>query len=213
MTTVVATLIHRLRLVDEYAPGYGKAAAFEDCDPGFLIYRKFAWLHNRVLLHAQDELQELEGTLESLDTWEASEGDRRKLAHRRIDENKSGSPRKDLLIKIKEKLAEYDETLFRMQKKQAIRKPTKRNQNSVYNLITTSKSIGSSESVWIRQWDDLAALAHDTECGWFSGFIEDTLRVISPKITLVGNLFSLPPHSVQPRQRNPSLKSLWPNPT
>ncbi len=150
-------------LVDEYAPGYGKVAAFEDCDPGFQICRKFLWLHTRVLLHIQDELQELEGTLESLDRWEATQGDRRKLTHRRIDDECEQSPRKELLLQIKGKLEEYDEILFRMQKKQAMKRPTKRNQNSVYNLINTSKSMGSSEALWIRQWDDLAALSHDTD--------------------------------------------------
>jgi len=181
-----------LLLVDEYAPGYGKVAAFEDCDPGFQICRKFLWLHTRVLLHIQDELQELEGTLESLDRWEATQGDRRKLTHRRIDDECEQSPRKELLLQIKGKLEEYDEILFRMQKKQAMKRPTKRNQNSVYNLINTSKSMGSSEALWIRQWDDLAALAHDTEHGWFHGAIEDLLRVISPTITLVGIFFPLP---------------------
>ena len=32
----------------------------------FLISHKFQWLHDRVILHAQDELQELEKRLESL---------------------------------------------------------------------------------------------------------------------------------------------------
>ena len=53
--------------VDEYPPGYGKLAAFEECDPSFLICRKFGWLHIRVLLHLQDEVQELGEELESLD--------------------------------------------------------------------------------------------------------------------------------------------------
>lgn len=96
--------------VDRYPPGYGKVAAFEDCDPSFLIFRKFGWLHSRVLLHLQDEVQELEEALESLDDWEFSSGDPSRLKNRRIDYGRSKAPRKDLLLEIGAKLAEYGET-------------------------------------------------------------------------------------------------------
>ena len=176
--------------MDEYDPGYSKVAAFLDCAQGFLIYRKFSWLSNRVLLHTQDELQELEEKLEVLDKWEFDEGDRRKLGHRRIDENDPDSPRKELLVEIKGKLDEYHEMLFRLERLQAIKRPSKRNQNSVYNLITNTKSIGSGEALWIRQWDDLAALAHDSEHRWFQGAVEDFLTSLSPRITMVSRFTS-----------------------
>lgn len=176
--------------VDDYGRGYSQAAAFEECDPSFLMYRKFAWLHNRVLLHTQDELKQMEERLETLDEWEAENGDPRKLTHRRIDENSPKSPRKELLGQIKAKIAEYDELLFRLQRKQAIKTPTKRNQNSLYNLVHVSGSMSSTEADWIKQWDDLAALAHDTENGWFKGFLEDTLRAVSPKISMVCKMLS-----------------------
>ena len=86
--------------VDEYPPGYGKVAAFGECDPSFLICRKFGWLHIRVLLHLQDEVQELEEELESLDKWEPSSGDPLRLRNRRIDYGRPNAPRKDLLIEI-----------------------------------------------------------------------------------------------------------------
>ena len=176
-------------IVDDYDQGYGKVAAFEDCDPNFLIYRKFGWLHNRVILHTQDELQELEERLEGLDKWEVSDGDKEILKHRREDDENPDSPRKELLKTIKAKLAEYDELVFRLQKKTEIRKPTKRNQNSVYNLINTSHSLTSSEALWIRQWDDLMAPAYNAEHGWFNGILEDALRGLSKRITLVSHAF------------------------
>ena len=95
--------------VDEYPPGYGKVAAFEECDPSFLICRKFGWLHIRLWLHLQDEVQELEEELESLDMWEISSGDPLRLRNRRIDYGRPNAPRKDLLIKIAAKLREYGE--------------------------------------------------------------------------------------------------------
>ena len=53
--------------MSDYAQGYGRLAGFEDCDPYFLIYRKFGWLHNRLLLHSQDGLSVLGKELEDFD--------------------------------------------------------------------------------------------------------------------------------------------------
>ena len=90
--------------MDDYAEGYGKLAAFIDCDPNFRIYRKFGWLHSRVLLYIQDELRELEEELEDIDAWEAKSGNDLKLRCRRADDN---TERLELIAKIKEKLDEY----------------------------------------------------------------------------------------------------------
>ncbi|KAF6237541.1 hypothetical protein HO173_004431 [Letharia columbiana] len=57
----------RIRTLDEYPVGYPQLAAFEDCDPAFLICRKFGWLHTRLLLHLQDDLEKLEWDLEQVD--------------------------------------------------------------------------------------------------------------------------------------------------
>ena len=92
--------------MDQYPEGYGKLAAFIDCDPNFRIYRKFGWLHNRVLLHIQDELQKLEQELELIDEWEANSGDIVKLASRRSDNTPA---RVNLIAVIKTKLDEYGE--------------------------------------------------------------------------------------------------------
>lgn len=95
--------------VDEYPAGYGKLAAIEACDPNFLIYRKFAWLHNRLLLYKQDELYELEQRLERLDQSDSAQ-DPRRLKSRRRDEHVSpSSGRKELLKQIEEKLENYRE--------------------------------------------------------------------------------------------------------
>ena len=88
-------------------------AAYEDSDPSFLIYRKFGWLHNRVLLHLQDELVDLEGQLEDLDKWEVLTGNPAKLGCRRLDDAApEESERRKLLIACREKLTEYGEPLL-----------------------------------------------------------------------------------------------------
>lgn len=93
--------------VSLYHPGYGRLAAIEDCDPDFLICRRFGWLHGRLLLNIQDELQELERELEGEDEWEFHYGQRLKLRHRRKDCKGPHRKRQEILTKINVKLKEY----------------------------------------------------------------------------------------------------------
>ena len=95
--------------MDEYPSGYGKLAAIEACDPNLLIYRKFAWLHNRLLLHKQDEIYELEQRLERLDDSDAKRDHRRLKSRQRDECTDPDSGRKELLKEIDEKLESYRE--------------------------------------------------------------------------------------------------------
>lgn len=91
--------------MDDYWTGYGKLAAIEACDPNFLIYRKFNWLRNRVLLQYQDELAVLENQLEVLDRHD-NRNEAERLTSRRRDEA-TRPRRKNLLAEIDKKLADY----------------------------------------------------------------------------------------------------------
>lgn len=93
--------------VNEYERGYGMVAAFEDSDPCFLMYRKFGWLHNRLLLQLQDELSVLEVQLENFDKDEAIHSRPLYQQSRRKDEARPDSERRLKLQVIKEKLEEY----------------------------------------------------------------------------------------------------------
>lgn len=104
---IFAFLTEPIAVVDEYDEGYGRLAAFEDCDPNFLIYRKYGWLHNRLLLHLQDELKKLEEDLERLDKWESTRGDDKKLRSRRRDSSSPTSKRQALITTLNEKLKDY----------------------------------------------------------------------------------------------------------
>ncbi|MCJ1476345.1 hypothetical protein MMC13_005011 [Lambiella insularis] len=171
----------RLPLVSDYAEGYPRVAALENSDPNFLILRKFGDLHVRVLLHHQDELVELEDELDRLDCFDY-EGDYQKLKSRRRDDAISPDHQK-LLLEIEKKLAVYDELLLRYQQIHAIKRPTKRNQSSLYNFIRNTRSFVQSEGVWIERGEDLAALAHDEEHGWLASALEDALFKTSRSIT------------------------------
>ncbi|KAL8803297.1 MAG: hypothetical protein Q9182_003255 [Xanthomendoza sp. 2 TL-2023] len=171
--------------LDRYTVGYPKVAAFENADPNFLIYRKFGWLHNRLLLYLQDELAELEYILNKLDKDTFSDDDDIKLSCRR-DDWIHPSSRRDLVKQIAQKLEEYDEHLLRYQKVQAMRRPTIRNQASLYNFVRATGSLIEPEYRWIREGVDLAAVASDAEHGWFNGFLVDdvfNLNSISRAVT------------------------------
>ena len=135
----------KLDTVDGYSQGYGKIAAIEACDPNFLIYRKFAWLHKRLLLHCQDELAQLERQLEELDSYHFREEPLRLISRRR-DDALPNAKRKELLKTIDTKLEQYHSTLLRMQKVHAIKTPTKRNQSSLWKLINNTQSQVSRET-------------------------------------------------------------------
>ena len=77
-----------------------------------------------------------------------------------------------------------DELLLRMQKIQGIRRPTKRSQSNLSNLISNTQSLVSDESDWIRCGPDLAALGRGAEHGWLNTFLEDMLNKISRKVTV-----------------------------
>ncbi|KAL8785187.1 MAG: hypothetical protein Q9213_003534 [Squamulea squamosa] len=171
-----------VKSLDHYIVGYPKVASFANADPNFLIYRKFGWLHNRLLLYLQDELVALEYKLDKLDQNTFVHDDEVKLKSRREDFNSPGL-RRDVIKQIAEKLREYDEHLLRFQKIQAIRRPTVRNQTSLYNFIYHTRSLVESEAKWIREGADLAAVAREEEHGWFNGFLEDTLNKISRRAT------------------------------
>ncbi|KAL8909257.1 MAG: hypothetical protein Q9171_005113 [Xanthocarpia ochracea] len=96
-----------IKSLDQYTVGYPKVAAFENADPSFLIYRKFGWLHNRLLLYLQDELAELEFKLDQLDKATFSDDEDIKLSSRR-DDWAGPSKRRDLVRQIAQKLEEYD---------------------------------------------------------------------------------------------------------
>lgn len=170
--------------LDKYDSGYGKVAAIGDLDGDFLVFRKFGWLHNYALLYLQDELVQQQDEIEAFDRWESRNGDPTKLVSRRKDHAFRESRRKELVGKLHVKLAQYDELLLRMQRIQAIKRPTERSQSNVSNLISNTRSLVSDESDWIRHGPDLAAVGRSSEYGWLNTFLEDMLNKISMGLTM-----------------------------
>lgn len=92
--------------------GYPRQAAFADSDDSFMIYRRFGYIHSRLLLNKQDELRELEANLHDMDLIDASsEEGALCLKSRELDEERNDiqglGPRRALLEKIEQKTLQY----------------------------------------------------------------------------------------------------------
>jgi hypothetical protein len=78
-----------------------------------MIYRRFGYLHSRVLLYKQDELRQLEEELADMDELDAREARGRKcLANREKDDARTlegRESRKHLIGRIETKVMEYGE--------------------------------------------------------------------------------------------------------
>lgn len=154
-------------------------AAVYNCDANFSACRKFGWLHNRVLLHLQAELGRLEDELQDLDDEQAAKlqfKERRGLWCDVLDK----SIRKDMLAKIRMKLAEYDDLVFRLQKKHAMKRPTRENRSTV--LVDACQNSVASEAEWTFRTDDLIALADDAaEQDWYN-FVMRHATNLAPRL-------------------------------
>lgn len=84
-----------------------------DSDDNFMIYRRFGFLYSRVLLQKQDELREVEETLDDMDKRDAKESNQSRLAlqSRAKDQKRTGDSshqtRQELLRSTEEKLYSY----------------------------------------------------------------------------------------------------------
>ena len=78
-----------------------------------------------------------------------------------------------------------DDALLRWQKVQALKRPTKRSQRNVYNLISNTGSLVQDESDWIHEGPDLVALGYGGGHGWLNAILEDLLNLISRAMTKV----------------------------
>lgn len=90
-----------IMIVEDYRNGYPRLAAFLNLDDNFSVLKRFDYLHMRNLLDLQDQLSELEDTLNRYDDAERVQ---LHLSSRRQDANQE---RRDLLTRIRERLEIY----------------------------------------------------------------------------------------------------------
>ena len=100
-------------LVEDCPEGFPRLAAFLDSDENFMIYRRFGFLHARILLRKQDEIKYVERKLDRMDKEDArgDEEARSGLRSRTEDERRElaegRQSRKDLLKEAETLVKEY----------------------------------------------------------------------------------------------------------
>lgn len=159
--------------IDDHPNGYPRLAAFLNSDENFLICRKFGFLHNRILLHRQDELRELEKKLLDMDK-EVEKTDVTMLKCRTREERVTDDRRR-LFNQIDEKLKEYSDVVKRTRNFATMQRASERNYRSVFNWIESGAPLVSDEASTFDKDRDFVAIVDAKEGSWFDGRVENAL--------------------------------------
>ncbi|CAG8971605.1 hypothetical protein HYALB_00007998 [Hymenoscyphus albidus] len=163
-----------------------------------MIYRRFGYLHSRILLRKQDQLRTLEDELDEHDdgdlpedeTEEATSRARLDLRSRDSDEASCAktareSPgtrtRTDILDDIEIVLKQYGELLLQTQNMVALNKPATRDFKSVERYIFGKQPLVDEEQGFIYKKEDLITLRDGREMALLDNFIETLLKVFHCK--------------------------------
>ncbi|KAL8821018.1 MAG: hypothetical protein Q9191_007397 [Dirinaria sp. TL-2023a] len=171
-----------------------------------MIYRRFGYIHARLLMHRQDELRELEDTLSDMDKKDAKSADpdrRACLRSRDLDEENRELPGRDrvaLLDRIEEKTLKYGKFRFltlesnfmcepdylqhelvgqllqQAQNLVAMNKPPVRDQLSLRNYIEGRQCLVESEAAFAYHKEDLVSLRPGRDHSFVDAFVERMLR-------------------------------------
>lgn len=68
---------------------------------------------------------------------------------------------------------------------QGMKRPPRRDQNSVSALVVNQDDMLNSEADWIRRSDDLGVISPNSEHGWLNGVVEDVIAKVSRRLYLV----------------------------
>jgi hypothetical protein len=163
-----------------------------------MIYRRFGFLHARVLLHKQDELRELEDQLDAKDKEDAGQP----ILKSRVRDDKTapaegrGSTRKQILAEIEKKLNEYgkqllrgisplntcpthinavDKLLIKARDLVSFNRPVGRDYRSVEHYIDNTKPLVRREAQFIRKKEDFVTLKPSRDNAWLDNALEERL--------------------------------------
>ncbi|KAI1389901.1 uncharacterized protein F4822DRAFT_217778 [Hypoxylon trugodes] len=161
---------HVPKQIEDYPRGYPRMAALQSSDPTFTMFRRFALLHVRTLLLAQDEICYLEEQLHDIDEKERTQ---LYLSSRVYDEN---SERQTVIREIKTKLREYDDDLDRFFKQYAYHEPTPRSLQSFRGWMNFTKPLIEPEAKFIQS-TDFVSPPHKVE----EGYLEELVEILARK--------------------------------
>jgi hypothetical protein len=165
--------------VESCGDGYPYLAAFLDSDENFMIYRRFGFLHARLLLQKQDELRIMEEELDRMDKRDKLKNTKA-LKCRMEDverQDQEGETRQSLLSRVENTILRYDELLLNAQQLAAANRPPERDYNSVANFVHHKKPLLQGDDDFIYNKEDLITLRPGRESAWLDATIEKILKL------------------------------------
>jgi len=183
--------------------GYPRLAALENSDSNLVMYRRFGYLHNRLLLHRQAEIAALEAKLDALDAADDVNSDLRFRLQSREFREGDDVTQKLLLDEIETKLKIYDNLLLLELKLRSVSKPTECNYQKLYNYMWQRKPLEQGEDSFIFRCDDFISLLDTEEGSWLDDFIESVLTCFHRK--LIQSVFA----TAEERKKSSDLEVIY----
>lgn len=90
---------------------YRSLATFLDSDENFMVYRRFGYLHSRMLLRMQDKLRKLEALLDDYDDEDAADENQKRLLTSR-DSDESADRKQDPGIRTRTQILDEIEVVL-----------------------------------------------------------------------------------------------------
>lgn len=190
-------------------------ATFLDSDENFMIYRRFGYLHSRMLLRLQDKLRTLESRLDENDNDDEDSGDQtQKLclmsrgkdeaACRKLAKQEPGvQTRTHILDEIELVLGKYgnsepqfqqsvkkadhgaDEWVLKAKQMVSLNRPAERDYQSAEALLYSKKPLLDEEYGFIYQKEDLITLRDGREMAVLDSLTERLLRTFHCSLSQV----------------------------
>ncbi|KAH7348546.1 hypothetical protein BKA65DRAFT_398312, partial [Rhexocercosporidium sp. MPI-PUGE-AT-0058] len=151
--------------------GYPRLSAFLISTEDYMLYRRFAYLQSRLLLHKQDELRVLEDELDRMDIVDARRSPN-VLMSRELDDATVGK-RKELLSTIETKFNEYSTLLVKARDITGFACPRSRDYQSVRTFFDKGTPVVDLES-YIYHEEDILTL-NGRASAWLDTAVEDLL--------------------------------------
>jgi len=183
-----------VQCLENFPEGYPRTACYMDSDDAFMQYRRFGYLHARLLLNKQDELRSLEEDLMCLDRLDDEDEATQKYLRSRQKEyarkpDNGAETKKQLLDKIEQKTLEYGKLLLQANQLVAMNRPADRDQGSVMNYFENEMPLAQNDMKFIMEKEDLVTLRPGRENAWLDACVERMLRLPVARFRLIDRLF------------------------
>ncbi|MCJ1431896.1 hypothetical protein MMC27_001252 [Xylographa pallens] len=168
--------------MEDSPKGFPYVASYLDSDDSFMIYRRFGFLHARLLLNKQDELRALESDLRAVDRQDWNDVNRQRYLKSRTKDNArelaaNATSRKQLLETIEKKALEYGQLLLQAQQLVSLNRPANRDHRSVINMMENHTPLFEAEASFIYEKEDLITLRPGRETAFLDAFVERMLQM------------------------------------